>query len=80
MLLWATSGTRPDDATLPNPDIHGQAVANPLPIDAKRHPGKQRFPLGYAMGREGLEPSTLRLRGCLRSCGCLRLFVVSRTA
>jgi hypothetical protein len=30
------------------------------------------------MGREGLEPSTLRLRGCRRGCGRLRLLVVSR--
>jgi hypothetical protein len=47
--------------------------ANVLPIVAKRHPRGRRFPLAYAMGREGLEPSTLRLRGWFgvaALCGC----------
>jgi hypothetical protein len=40
----------------------------------------RRFALANAMGREGLEPSTLRLRGWLGVYGPLRLFGLSRIA
>jgi hypothetical protein len=39
------------------------ALPNPLPTEAKRRPEGRRIPLCSAMGREGLEPSTLGLRG-----------------
>jgi len=37
---------------------------------------RQRFLDTQAMGREGLEPSTLRSRDCLGGCCWLRLAVI----